>query len=191
MSGTVYYGDNLILMNCESGRLLVIAGDNQLDRFMIEVKAGSPSRKAPMNHIWKIVPAEGSQKALGEPVTSGDLISLQAVDSKENSRFLSINKGDDPTDKRSLVADMAPDVELAAWMIAGVTQIMKSNQGFVADPSGAFMDELQYDDNYITLSNPARSENLCVEGVNIETVSTEIEGAACWWNVLRTTALQF
>lgn len=191
MEGGISYGQVIAIKSVEEGSLLCAFGSGTTDKSMLDVKMAGPSRGASHLYTWKMLPSEGSGKKIGDPIHAGDTLSLCVVEpSATSQRKLAVKKVGTSLDTKLVVADKMPG-SLPLWKLTGITKLMTEADSYVADPSGDFMNQLQYGpSSYFTLTNVAVSGNLCVVKNKVQT-SLVTEKAKAWWVVLNPIQVVF
>jgi hypothetical protein len=151
-------------------------------------EASVPGRHPANDYIWTIIPAAGSKKKRGEPVSFADRVRLQLFDHTGNYRFLAISR----VDSKLVTAEKAPSHhDFSTWSISFVSQLIKQPGGTV-QPGGELKTYLEYGKaNYVALINGARYLSIVgdSQGPQRHGVGTladmPMEGVSVWWHACR------
>lgn len=189
---TVRYGDPLVLKSCASRAPVFLAVIRQAGGkrrpAMLSTEIAAPGRHEEADYIWSFVPAAGTKKRCGDPVSFADRVRIQLFDYTGNYRVLAASG----TVDHSVVAEKTPVAQdVSTWSIACAARL-RLEPGGRALPDGDFQYDMEYGTNtYTSLLNAGRY--LCarhdprgtpgiVTGMALDLPAT---GMGVWWRIYR------
>lgn len=192
MNDTVRYGDPLSFGSCESSDPTFLAmlrnTTGRRSPPVLWTEAAAPGRHPPGDYVWTLIPAVGSKKRRGDPVSFADRVRLQLFDHTGNYRFLALSR----VDSNLVMAEKAPSGhEFSTWSIAYATHLKTDADGHV-QPDGELKPHLEYGkSHYVALINAARYLSVVGDshGTSRQSVGTvadmPAQGRAIWWHAYR------
>jgi hypothetical protein len=160
--GTVLkYGNNVALCNGQdnfSGYFMSliwkgVQNAEKADKLWTEV--AQPGKNFASDYVWTIVPAAGSSKKIGDPVSNFEEVCITLQDDAGATRYLAINNVDNTY---VMASDSSVAANLRTWVVSGTTAVGANNQS-----SGQIKDPLEYG-MFISLLN--KSQERTVNALN-------------------------
>jgi hypothetical protein len=111
-----------------------IENPQKSDKLWTEV--AQPGKNFASDYVWKIVPAAGSSKKIGDPVSNFEEVWITLQDDAGATRYLAINNVDN---SYVMASDGSAAANLKTWVISGSTAVGANNQS-----SGELKDPLEY-----------------------------------------------
>ena len=126
-----------------------IQNPEKADKLWTEV--AQPGKNFASDYVWKIVPAAGSAKKIGDPVANFEEVCITVQDDAGATRYLAINNVDNTY---VMASDSSVAANLRTWVISGTTAVGANNQS-----SGDLKDALEYG-MFINLLNKSQERTV-------------------------------
>ena len=188
----VRYGDPVVLRSCASRAPVFLAVIRQPDgkrrHAVLRTEIAAPGKHQEADYIWSFMPAAGTKKRCGDPVSFADRVRVQLFDYIGQYRVLAASDAAD----QAVGAEKTPVAQdVSSWSIA-CTARLRLEQGGRALPDGEFKRDMEYGAHaYTSFLNAGRY--LCARhdplgGIGIVTGVTfdlPATGTGVWWRIYR------
>lgn len=189
---TIRYGDLFCFGNCASNApaLLAIVRHRIGKRSpsVLPVDIAAPGQYADSDYMWTFVPAPGTKRRCGDPISFGDRVRIQTIDYLGNCRYLIVN----PDAPRVVQAEKAPCGRgKSTWFVTYASRLRKTPDGCLL-PDGERKAHVEFGkSNYVALINDARYLGARtnpygeLRGGACTLPDLPASGAAVWWRLDR------
>ena len=158
MTNVVRYGDAVVFESCETAQktFLSVIRTTLTSRRNAPVywtEVSEPDKYPAGDYIWRVVPALGNRRKIGDPVGFGERVRIAMVDHLGSLRFLAMSR----VDSRLVMTEKAPcSPAQSTWSVAYTRALLPAAGGqFI--PDGDLDPTLAYGEgHFLTFINSGR-----------------------------------